>query len=116
MGGGLHHCGESGGLVGVDCVWDAAGGGQSRRGGKGNGCAQACQGMRGRASPVCECACGARRAAADAIRRPRTAPATVPPCTPPPPARAVTLQVAPDWRQAADKLKEYGYYDPLYVS
>lgn len=28
----------------------------------------------------------------------------------------VVVQVAPAWRQQADKLKEYGYYDALYVS
>lgn len=28
----------------------------------------------------------------------------------------LSVQVAPDWRQATDRLKEYGYYDPLYVS
>jgi hypothetical protein len=26
------------------------------------------------------------------------------------------LQVAPAWRQQADKLKDFGYYDALYVS
>jgi GTP-binding protein Era len=28
----------------------------------------------------------------------------------------ISVQVAPDWRQASERLKEYGYYDPLYVS
>jgi len=28
----------------------------------------------------------------------------------------ISVQVAPDWRQHADRLKEYGYYDPMYVS
>jgi hypothetical protein len=26
------------------------------------------------------------------------------------------LQVAPDWRKQTDRLKDFGYYDPLYVS
>jgi GTP-binding protein Era len=28
----------------------------------------------------------------------------------------ISVQVAPDWRQQSDRLKEYGYFDPLYVS
>ncbi|GBF97241.1 GTPase Era [Raphidocelis subcapitata] len=28
----------------------------------------------------------------------------------------LSVQVAPDWRQHADRLREYGYYDPLYIS
>ena len=28
----------------------------------------------------------------------------------------LSVQVAPDWRQHADRLREYGYYDPRYVS
>lgn len=30
--------------------------------------------------------------------------------------RACHVQVAPAWRQQSDKLKEYGYFDSLYVS
>lgn len=28
----------------------------------------------------------------------------------------ISVQVAPDWRHSGDRLKEYGYFDPLYVS
>jgi hypothetical protein len=26
------------------------------------------------------------------------------------------LQVAPAWRQQAEKLKDFGFYDPLYIT
>ncbi len=28
----------------------------------------------------------------------------------------ISVQVAPDWRQHSERLKEYGYYDPLYIA
>lgn len=28
----------------------------------------------------------------------------------------IQVQVAPDWRQQTDKLKDFGYFDPLYIT
>jgi hypothetical protein len=28
----------------------------------------------------------------------------------------LVVQVAPAWRQQSDKLKDFGYFDPLYIT